>query len=69
MNGTLNRVTEADIYTSYTRPALERNLALDQIKQHANTTESEVWDMLHGNPGLPGVGWSSEMLGIEEPLV
>jgi hypothetical protein len=39
-----------------------RDLALDQLEEHANAIESEVRDMLRGD-------WAPDMLGIDEPLM
>jgi hypothetical protein len=39
-----------------------RDLALDQLEEHANAIEEEVRDMLRGD-------WAPEMLGIDEPLM
>jgi hypothetical protein len=39
-----------------------RDLALNQLEEHAKTVESEVRRMLQGD-------WAPEMLGIEEPLM
>jgi hypothetical protein len=39
-----------------------RDLALEQLEEHANAIESEVRDMLRGD-------WAPEMLGIDEPLM
>ena len=39
-----------------------RDLALDQLEEHANAVEEEVRDMLRGD-------WAPEMLGIDEALM
>jgi hypothetical protein len=39
-----------------------RDLALDQLEEHADAIETEVWAMLRGD-------WAPEILGIDEPLM
>ena len=39
-----------------------RDLALDQLEEHANALESEVRNLLRGD-------WAPELLGIDEPLI
>ena len=39
-----------------------RDLALDQLEEHADAIKAEVQDMLSGD-------WAPDMLGIDEPLM